>query len=216
LYLYAVECLHTLLREEGERVLATFFSVVQNPEYRYEIYSKMYDFHIHFASPDRAIDALSRAISEDPARAEAYYKLGKYLCDLKDQPDASIPLLTLASMMRMPKYGCPETEAYTYGPWEALCRANFRIGKYDLAKVLAIKALEHKTPRSDWILQLINYDITEFPVQPMPPEWQEWTEGNLSAGVARCQIMRILEENHFGPGNIITALRLFAAKAQTR
>jgi glycosyltransferase involved in cell wall biosynthesis len=37
LYIYAVECLHSLLKDEGEQVLARFFSQVKIAEYRYEI-----------------------------------------------------------------------------------------------------------------------------------------------------------------------------------
>ena len=142
LYLYAVECLHSLYRAEGERVIKRFFSAVTIPEYRYEIYSKMYNFYIHFNEPELALEALSKAIVEDPSRAEAYYKLGRHVCDKQDRPASSIPLLVAASVIPTPNYGAPEMEAYTYGPWEWLCRANFRLGQLDLAKQMADKAIE--------------------------------------------------------------------------
>jgi glycosyltransferase involved in cell wall biosynthesis len=122
LYIYAVECLHSLLKEEGEQVLRRFFSQVRVPEYRYEICSKMYEFYMHFNEPQRALEALSRAIVEDPSRAEAYYKLGRSMMKT-DRPVAAIPLLALAGMIPLPGYGTPEAEAYAYGPWESLARA---------------------------------------------------------------------------------------------
>ena len=66
LYIYAVECLHSLLKDEGEQILDRFFSQVKICEYRYEILSKMYNFFIHFGEPQRAVEALGRAIAEDP------------------------------------------------------------------------------------------------------------------------------------------------------
>ena len=87
LYIYAVECLHSLLKDEGEQVLARFFSQVKIPEYRYEIYCKTYNFHMHFSEPQRALEALSKAIIEDPSRAEAFYKLGR--APQRDRPAGS-------------------------------------------------------------------------------------------------------------------------------
>ena len=107
LYIYAVECLHSLLKDEGEQILDRFFSQVKICEYRYEILSKMYNFFIHFGEPQRAVEALGRAIAEDPSRAEAYYKLGRHLSDKADRPADAIPLLTVASMIRIPGHGTP-------------------------------------------------------------------------------------------------------------
>jgi tetratricopeptide (TPR) repeat protein len=92
----------------------------------------MYDFHLHFGEPHRALEALSKAIVEDPSRAEAYYKLGRRLNET-DRPAAAIPLLALAGMIRIPGYGTLEAEAYTYGPWESQGRAQFRLENWDAA-----------------------------------------------------------------------------------
>lgn len=211
LYIYAVECLHSLLKDEGERVLDRFFSQVSIPEYRYEICSKMYNFYTHFGEPRLALEALSRAIVEDPARAEAYYKLGRHLSDGADQPAEAIPLLTVASMIRLPSYGTPEADAYSYGPWEALARAHFRLENIDPARRMAAEALGRKPPDTKWLAELAGWDEAA-PFETLPPQWAEWTEGNLGNGVARPTIIRILEENGFGPRQIIEALRAFDRK----
>jgi glycosyltransferase involved in cell wall biosynthesis len=213
LYIYAVECLHSLLKDEGEQVLGQFFSQVRIPEYRYEIFCKMYDFHLHFGEPQRAMEALSRAIVEDPGRAEAYYKLGRRLSDKDDRPAAAIPLLTAASMIPIPNYGTPEAEAYTYGPWESLCRAHFRLENLDAARSLAAKALERKPPQAEWLEELAGWEDGGPASDPLPREWQEWTEGNLGKGVPRWTIIRILEENGYRPKQIIEGLREFDQKA---
>jgi glycosyltransferase involved in cell wall biosynthesis len=210
LFIYAVECLHSLLKDEGEQVLDRFFSQVRIAEYRYEIYSKMYDYYMHFGEPRRALEALSKAIVEDPSRAEAYYKLGRHLSDKADRPAAAIPLLTLAGMIRIPSCGTAEAEAYSYGPWEALCRAHFRLENVDAARQLAAQALERKPPDAKWLAELARWDE---PFEPLPPQWREWTEGNLGNGVPRRTIIRILEENGYGPGQILEGLRAFDQKA---
>jgi glycosyltransferase involved in cell wall biosynthesis len=212
LFIYAVECLHSLLKDEAEQVLGRFFSQVKISEYRYEILSKMYNFFIHFGEPQRAVEALGRAIVEDPSRAEAYYKLGKHLSDKADRPAAAIPLLTVAGMMRAPSYGTPEAEAYAYGPWESLCRAHFRLENIDAARRLAAEALERKPPETEWLAELAR-DAAPQTFEPLPPQWREWTEGNLGSGVPRCTIIRILEENGFGPWQIMESLRVFDRKA---
>jgi glycosyltransferase involved in cell wall biosynthesis len=212
LYIYAVECLHSLLKDEGEEVLERFFSQVRIPEYRYEIYSKMYNFFIHFGEPERAVEALAKAIVEDPSRAEAYYKLGRHFSDKADRPAAAIPLLTAASMIAIPGCGTPEAEAYSYGPLEGLCRAHFRLGDIDAARRLAAKALERKPPHAKWLAELAGWDEGQ-PFDPLPPQWREWTEGNLGRGVPRWTIIRILEENGYGPRQIVEGLKAFDLKA---
>jgi glycosyltransferase involved in cell wall biosynthesis len=216
LYIYAVECLHSLYKEEAEHILAEFFSRVDYQHYRYEIYCKMYDFYTHFNETQKALDAVHGAIKEDPKRAEAYYRLGKHLSDKDDQPAAAIPLLTAASMIRTPDYGTPEAEAYTYGPWESLCRANFRLQKYDDAREMAKRALQHDSPREKWLAELVAYDLVGFPAEPLPHQWQEWTDGNLGNHVPHSTVIRVLEENNFSPGQIITGMRLFDGKMASR
>jgi tetratricopeptide (TPR) repeat protein len=201
-----------LLKDEAEQVLDRFFSQVKISEYRYEILSKMYSFFIHFGEPQRAVEALGRAIVEDPSRAEAYYKLGKHLSDKADRPAAAIPLLTVASMIRAPSYGTPEAEAYAYGPWESLCRAHFRLENIDAARRLAAEALERKPPETELLAELAR-DAAPQTFEPLPPQWREWTEGNLGSGVPRCTIIRILEENGFGPWQIMDSLRAFDRNA---
>ena len=147
-----------MLKDEGEQVLGQFFSKVSIPEYRYEICSKMYDFYMHFSEPRQALAALSRAIVEDAARAEAYYKLGRHLSDKADQPTEAIPLLTVASMIRLPSYGTPEAEAYGSGPWEALARAHFRLENIDAARRMAAEALKRKPPDARWLTDLAAWD----------------------------------------------------------
>ncbi len=215
LYIYASECLHSLYKEEGERVLEAFFAIAKYREYRYEIYSKMYDFYVHFGEVQRAVDAIYAALKENPARAEALYKLGKHLSDKDDQPEAAIPLLTAASMIAKPSYGSPETDAYAHGPWEALCRAHFRLQHFGEAKEMAKVALRLKSPQPHWFSKLVAIDLAGFPADPLPPEWQEWVEGNLGNQVPSWNIIRVLEENNFGPGQIITALRVYEQKQGT-
>jgi glycosyltransferase involved in cell wall biosynthesis len=210
LYIYAVECLHSLLKEEGEQALRRFFSQVRLPEYRYEICSKMYEFYMHFNEPQRALEALSRAIVEDPSRAEAYYKLGRSMMKT-DRPVAAIPLLALAGMILLPGYGTPEAEAYAYGPWESLAHAHFRLEQWDAARQSASKALERKPPEAKWLEELAGWPAG-FARAPLPPEWQEWTEGNLGKAVPRWTVVRILEENRFGPNQIRSGLTLFDQK----
>ena len=216
LYIYSVECLHSLLRQEGEQVLDRFFSQVKICEYRYEILSKMYNFFIHFGEPQRAVEALGGAIVEDPSRAEAYYKLGRHLSDKADRPAAAIPLLTVAGLIRMPSYGTPEADAYTYGPWESLCRAHFRLENIDAARRLAAKALERKSPDAEWFTELARWDEAAHAFEPLPPQWQEWSEGNLGNGVPRWTIIRILEENGHGPRQIIEGLRMYRPEGAGR
>jgi glycosyltransferase involved in cell wall biosynthesis len=213
LYIYAVECLHSLLKDEGERILKRFFLQVRIPEYRYEIYIKLYHFHMHFGEPQLGVEALSKAIAEDPSRAEAYYNLGKHVSDKADRPDAAIPLLTLASTIKVPSYGTPEMEAYTYGPWQSLSRAHFRLGRWEAARQMATKALDHKPPETQWLADLAGRGKDEFAPELLPPPWQEWMEGNLDKQVPRWTVIRILEENGFSPGQIIETLKLSDNKA---
>lgn len=211
LYIYAVECLHSAFKEEGEKALKRFFSQVRLPEYRYEIYSKMYNFNMHFGEPQAAMEALSRAIAEDPSRAEAYYKLGMHISDKADRPASAIPLLTLASSIGVPAYGTPETEAYTYGPWNALCRAHFRLEHWEEARKFAAKALERQPPplQKDWLSDMAAWDEDGDVTTLLHPQWQEWTEGNLRRQVPRCTVIRILEENGLAPTQIINSIHFF-------
>jgi glycosyltransferase involved in cell wall biosynthesis len=211
LYIYAVECLHSLLKDEGERVLSRFFSQVKIPEYRYEICCKMYNFYMHFNEPQRALEALSKAIVEDPSRAEAYYKLGRRMNET-DRPVAAIPLLALAGMIRSPGYGTPEVEAYSYGPLESLAHAHFRLEQWDAASQSARKALDHNPPQPQWLAELARWGAAEFSLEPLPPRWQEWTEGNLGKKVPGWTVTRILEENRFGPNQIRSGLMTFDRK----
>ncbi len=48
-------------------------------------------------------------------------------------------------------------------------------------------------------------DLPASALAPLPPEWQEWTEGNLGKSVPRWTVVRILEENRFGPNQIRSA-----------
>ena len=211
LYVYAVECLHSLLKVEGEQILARFFAQVKIPEYRYEICCKMHNFYMHFGEPQRALEALSKAIVEDPSRAEAYYKLGRRLNET-DRPAAAIPLLALAGMIRTPSYGTPEAEAYTYGPWESLAHAHFRLEQWDAARQSARKTLEHDPPQPQWLTELARWGEAEFAPEPLPPQWQEWTEGNLGKSVPRWTVIRILAENGFGPNQIRSGIMTFDRK----
>ena len=193
LYIYAVECLHSLLKEEFERIIERFFLQVRSTEYRYEILCKMYDFYTHFQEPRRALDALVRAIVEDPSRAEAYYRLGAHM-NRSDRPAAAIPLLTLASTIPLPGYGTPELDAYGCGPWQSLARSHFRVEQWEAASQAARQALQHGPPAAKWLVELAQWEAG-FAWAPLPPEWQEWTDGNLARGVPRCTVIRILEEN---------------------
>ena len=168
----------------------------------------MYNFYVHFGEPQGALDALSKAIAEDPSRAEAYYKLGRRLTET-DRPAAAIPLLALAAMIRAPGYGTPEAEAYSYGPWESLAHAHFRLEQWDPARQSARKALEHKPPDTRWLAELARWGEAEFAPASLPPQWQEWTEGNLRKNVPRWTVIRILEENLFGPNQIRSGLMTF-------
>jgi glycosyltransferase involved in cell wall biosynthesis len=211
LYIYAVECLHSLLKDEGEQILSQFFSRVKITEYRYEVYCKMYNFYLHFAEPQRALEALSKAIVEDPSRAEAYYKIGLFLNET-DRPAAAIPLLALAGMICAPGYGTLEAEAYSYGPWESLAHVHFRLEQWDLARQSARKALEHKPPETRWLAEVASSSGAEFAPASLPPQWQEWTEGNLGKNVPRSVVIRILEENQFGPNQIRSGVMTFDRK----
>ena len=168
----------------------------------------MYDFYIHFGELRQALEALSRAIVEDAGRAEAYYKLGRHLSDKADQPTEAVPLLTVASMIRLPSYGTPEAEAYGSGPWEALARAHFRLENIDAARRMAAEALKRKPPDARWLMELATWDGAAPAFGPLPPQWAEWTVGNLGKGVPRWTIIRILEENGFGPREIIEVVRV--------
>lgn len=216
IFIYAVECLHSLLKEEAEEVLEKFFATAKQAEYRYEIFCKMYNFYIHFGEHQKALDAISKAIAEIPERAEAYFKLGKFIADIRDQPAAAVPLLHTASRIIMPQHGTPEADAYSYGPLEALCHVYFRLEDYEKARNIARKALEKDSPGKDWLNQIITYDPHNPPSEPLPEQWQEWTEGNLGNGVARHVIIRVLQEARFSPAQIITGLRIFDAKRQYR
>jgi tetratricopeptide (TPR) repeat protein len=176
----------------------------------------MYNFFIHFDEPQRAVEALARAIAEDPSRAEAYYKLGKHLSDKADRPAEATPLLTAASLIRMPDHGTPEMEAYGFGPWDALARAHFRLGNIDAARTLAAKALERKPPDAKWLAELARRDEDTSGFEPLAPQWREWTQGNLRRGVPRSTIIRILEENGFGPRQIVEGLRASDQEGKTR
>ena len=171
----------------------------------------MYNFCMHFGEPQRALEALSKAIVEDPSRAEAYYKLGRRMNET-DRPAAAIPLLALAGMIRAPGNGTPEVEAYSYGPWELLAHAHFRLEQWDAASQSARKALDHNPPQPQWLAELARWGAAEFALEPLPPRWQEWTEGNLGKKVPRWTVIRILEENRFGPNQIWSGLMTFDRK----
>jgi glycosyltransferase involved in cell wall biosynthesis len=211
LFIYATECLHSLLADEAEGILHKFFSQVKIQEYRYEILCKMYGFYIHFAKVERAVEALSKAIAEDPTRAEAYYHLGRHVLNKDDQPSACIPLLTLASAIQPPGHGTPEMEAYTYGPWEALCRAQFRLERWEEAKLFAAKALAQNSPQAQWLEEMLRSGDGKA-ASLLPPQWQEWAEGNLGRQVPRWTVIRILEENGFCSTQIRGSLELFDQK----
>jgi len=206
LYMYAVECLHSLERDEAGPVLDAFFAMAQQPTYRYEVACKMHDFLMHFKEPRRALEALSKAIVEDPARAEAYYRLGKHLLEQTDQPAAAIALLTVASQMPVPREGIPEMAAYTHGPWALLCRAHFRLENHEAAQAAAFKALQHEPPNREWLQALAQANLARCN-DPLPEAWQEWTAGNLKRQVPRWNLMRLLEENGFSAAQIATAMR---------
>ncbi len=206
LFIYAVECLHSLLKDEGEQALARFFRQVRIQEYRYEILTKLYDFLIHFNEPNRAVTALGQAIAEDPSRAEAFYKLGRHMNDREDRPAAAIPLLAAASLIPTPSSGTPEMAAYGFGPWDALARAHFRLEDIAGARRAAGEALARKPPDPRWLAELAGLDQAAPASDPLPPQWLEWTQGNLKRGVPRQTLIRMLEENGFGPRQIVGAL----------
>ena len=213
LYIYACECLNNFHREEGETILAAFFDTARYAPYRYDIYNKMYDFYMSFDEPERAVDALGKAIVADPSRAEAYYRLGKHVMDKKDDPRGSIPLLRTAAAIALPNYGNADMAAYSYGPWEALCRSYFRLEDYVQAQEMALKALQHDPPNSAWLTQIMLYKARRSPAETLPDAWQEWLEGNSLQSVPNRVLIRVLEENHFSPAQIITGLK--TAKAKT-
>jgi tetratricopeptide (TPR) repeat protein len=175
----------------------------------------MYNFYMHFGEPRRALEALSRAIVEDPTRAEAYYKLGRHPGDKADQPAEAIPLLTVASMIRLPSYGTPEAEAYTHGPWEALARAHFRLENIDAARRMAAEALARDAPDARWLTEFAHWREAAPAFEPLPPQRLEWTEGNRRRGVPRPTIIRILKENGFGPRQIVEGLRASDREGKT-
>ncbi|MDX2073207.1 MAG: glycosyltransferase [Alphaproteobacteria bacterium] len=207
LFMYAIECLHSRYLEEAERMLETFFAQVHHPHYRYEVYYKMYDLYMSFNMPEKALAALPKGIAEDPARAEAYYRMGKYFMEKVDNLQGARALLTTASHLPIPAYSVPETESYTYGPWHMLSRVHFRLGAWEAAKYAAKKALNLNPPPIEWLEQIIACDPAGGKPEPLPPEWQEWLAHNLQRGVPKHSLIRTLEEKHFTPAHIITGLR---------
>ena len=170
LFVYAVECLHSLLKEEGEQVLDRFFHQVKFSEYRYEICCKMYSFYAQFGELERAVGALSRAIAEDPGRAEAYYRLGRHLSDKADRR----PRLFRSDDRQHdpdPKIG-PRKRRPTPGPWEALCRAQFRLGNLAAARGLAAEALARKAPDAKWLGELARSEEPGPARELLPPQWR--------------------------------------------
>ena len=117
-------------------------------------------------------------------------------------------------MIRIPGHGTPEAQAYGYGPQDSLCRAHFRLENIDAARRLAAEALERKPPQTKWLAELARWDEAAPAFEPLSPQWREWTEGNLGKGVPRRTIIRILEENGFGPRQIVEGLRTSDRKAQ--
>src|SRR5207237_777229 len=121
--------------------------------------------------------------------------------------------LQTASAIALPDYGMPEMAAYTYGPWDALCRAYFRLEDYASAKEMARKALRHDPPHRHWLTKLVDYDTQHCPPEPLPDPWQAWLEINVfKKGAPRPVLMHILEDNQFSPGQIITGLHIVEAK----
>ncbi len=208
LFMYALECLNVLRRAEAEEILPKFFEMARYSIYKFELYHKMYDFYMDLGEPARALEALGKAIVEDPKRAEGYYKLGRHMLNKKDDPKGAIPLLQTASAIALPDDGMPETAAYTYGPWEALCRAYFRLHDYAKAKEMAQQALRHDPPQRQWLAKLLDYDTDACPPELLPPPWKRWLEINLLEKRApHPPLVHILEDNQFTPGQIITGLR---------
>ncbi len=206
LYSYAVECLHSLYKDEAGPVVERFFATATDRNYRYEIYSKLYDFHMHFGEPQAALDTLFKGLMEMPQRAECYYKIGRHILDKQDMPHGALPMLKAASEIALPNDGIPETHAYTYGPSEALARLYFRLGDYGLAKKIAARALVFDFPSAPWMRALMALDPA-LPVEtPLPEPWQEWTSGNIRNGVPPHVVIRILEENGYGPDQIVLAI----------
>lgn len=208
LYMYAVECLHSLLRDEAQQVLPMFLATVNSKEYRYEVLCKQYDFHLHFGEPAPAVDALAQAIACDPARAEAYYKLGRHQMQLRpEHPGDALPLLAAAGMCKLPGYGTPEAEAYEHGPFDALASAHLRLEQFAQAQAAAQRALQFQPPRQAWLLALARCRLDAPPFEPLPPQWHEWAVSNLARGVPRPAVIATLEDNRFTPAQIITTLR---------
>lgn len=216
LFIYAVECLHSVLKEEGEKIVKEFFAIARYDQYIYEIYSKMYNFHMHFNEPQQALDALSKAIITLPDRAEAYFKLGKHVLHKQDNPQGSLPLLHMVTQMTTPEHGTPETDAYAHGPWEALASAYLRLENYAKAQEMARAALQRGLPNPVWMQDLVDYDLANFPPHEIPAEWEEWIEGNFRNNVPRRTVIRIMQETLFSPGQIISAMRAHDAKNGTK
>ena len=106
-------------------------------------------------------------------------------------------------------------EAYGHGPWNALCRAHFRLERWEAARQFAARALERQPPQPKWLEDMACWDFRAA-ADPLPPQWREWTEGNLRAQVPRRTVIRILEENGHAPAQIIASLKLFDSAASRK
>jgi glycosyltransferase involved in cell wall biosynthesis len=212
MFQYAIECIHSYYKEEAEMVVEKFLPTIKYEPYAYDLHSKLYDLYMNFKEPKRAAEAATKALMSNPARAEAFYKLGRYTADTLDNPRGAIPLLTTASMMKVPADGMPETAPYSYAPWEALAHVYFRLEEYDKAKEMAAKALELNLPSPEWLRKLIEYDTKNCPTEPVTEEWHTWTQDNLRIPVPRHTVIRTLQESSFTPGQVITVLKVSDAK----
>lgn len=208
LYIYAVECLNNCLKEEGEKIIKEFMKIATSAEYKYDIYIKMYDFYVALEEQSKGVEALGMAMITNPKRAEAYYKLGMYMLNKKEDIKAAIILLNTASTISSESTsGVLEIIAYTHGPWEGLCRAYFRMQDIVKAKEMAVKALQYEPPAKEWLQNLVGYDEENYATEPLLPEWQEWVEGNMASGVKVHTLIRMMEENPLlMPASIIKSL----------
>lgn len=212
-YQYALEAVNGLKREEAQKVLTHFFGMSQNKSYQYELYIRMHAFHLHFEEPEKALNVLGKAISLDPARAEALYLLGKYRLNTFNDHISALSLLTTAFSLSPPEHAIlVDPDSYTYGPLLALSSLYFRMHDLEFAQELAKTAMVYSPPYAQWHKQLLDYNPKRSEHPPLPEDWQEWLERNTREGFYHYVLMRLLEEAGFSPAQIVGGMKLLKEK----
>lgn len=106
-------------------------------------------------------DAATKAILEDPSRAEAYVTLGRLYFAAEEWSEA-VPLFTAATAGRRPPYGLTRNADYVHAPWDYLSVCYEKLGQYDKSLEAGLKALR-SNPQAARVKTNMRWVIGQLP-----------------------------------------------------